>query len=267
MFVTIALIVLCSDAVQPPAMILTPLGKTLSAADREWFRTAAAETISGGRFKAPRYHNYTASQHAYGTGALETLTRPTIDASCQYVHGVGFPDEASGGDFPVFKASDCCQLCQLDTACLAAAFVNTSAAGGGICHVKTTLKVPAGVRTKDSVGCVVAPNTVQTPSSSCDFHPNMQLYDPGSRYTETPLPAANEEACCGECEADRECFGAVLFGTACYKKTAVLPLVKQAPPPGVALIAASASATGLTPPPPPPPQPVDDDSEAWYYSP
>lgn len=210
-----------------PAMELTPLGKTVSAADQAWFRSAAQAVIQGGRFRAPRYNPSPVS-------SPPVSSPPT--AECQFASGVGYPNETSGGVFPVFDAVDCCKLCQLDTACIAAAFVNTSANGGGNCKIATTLNNPGGEPIVGSIGCIVPPSP-PSPSTACTFHPNMQLYDPTSKHTENPLPAADAAACCGVCQADRQCYGAELYGTSCYKKTANLPLVKQVPPPGVSLIA------------------------------
>ena len=75
------------------------------------------------------------------------------------------------------------------------------------------------------------------PSGDCTFANNTQLYDPGSKHTLSPVPAADAEACCGACAASKQCYGAELYGTACYIKTAWLPLVPQPAPPGVPLIA------------------------------
>ena len=65
----------------------------------------------------------------------------------------------------------------------------------------------------------------------------MQLYDPSGNHTKPPVTAADEAACCGVCAVDVDCIGAELYGTSCYVKTAILPLVKQVPPPGVPLVA------------------------------
>lgn len=65
----------------------------------------------------------------------------------------------------------------------------------------------------------------------------MQLYDPGSKHTLSPIPAADEAACCVACMELASCFGAELFGGSCYLKTAKLPLVNQTPPKGVTLVA------------------------------
>jgi hypothetical protein len=65
------------------------------------------------------------------------------------------------------------------------------------------------------------------PPAACVFLPNTQLYDPGSKHTLPPQHAANESACCQLCMARPSCTGAVLLGTACYRKTAELPRVKQ----------------------------------------
>jgi len=75
------------------------------------------------------------------------------------------------------------------------------------------------------------------PSGGCRFAANMQLFDPGSAHTKPPVAAADAKACCGVCQADPDCFGAELYGEGCFVKTAKLPLVKQLPPPGVALVA------------------------------
>ena len=40
---------------QQPAMVLTPLGASLSVASRAWLRTAANATIRQGSFSAPKY--------------------------------------------------------------------------------------------------------------------------------------------------------------------------------------------------------------------
>lgn len=66
---------------------------------------------------------------------------------------------------------------------------------------------------------------------------NMQLYDPGSKFTKPPVPALNQEACCVACMEDPECVAAELYGQTCYPKTKQLPLVPQTPPPGVPLVA------------------------------
>ena len=66
------------------------------------------------------------------------------------------------------------------------------------------------------------------PPPDCVFLPDIQLSDPGSKHTKPPHSAADEDTCCQVCMADKECVGAVLYGTACYPKTAVLPHVKQA---------------------------------------
>ena len=156
---------------------------------------------------------------------------------CRFMKGVGFPRETSGGDLPCFSADDCCRLCWLDTSCLAAAFIANSPAGGGICSLKTSLDTPTGAAVNGSLGCALLPDPSPPPSDACGFSPNMQLYDPGSTHTLSPVGAATKEACCGVCTADRTCVAAELYGTSCYKKNAKLPLVKQVPPPGIPLIA------------------------------
>ena len=65
----------------------------------------------------------------------------------------------------------------------------------------------------------------------------MQLYDPGSKHTLSPVFAADEAACCVQCMESAACFGAELYGESCYLKTAKLPLVNQTPPQGVPLVA------------------------------
>ena len=73
--------------------------------------------------------------------------------------------------------------------------------------------------------------------------PDIQLYDPGSKHTVNPVSVSSQEECCGVCKAYRgtgsqaKCFGAELYGGACYVKTAPLPHVKQEPPKGVKLVA------------------------------
>ena len=71
------------------------------------------------------------------------------------------------------------------------------------------------------------PPTPPPPPLDCEFLPNIQLYDPGSKHTSPPHDAADEAACCRVCMAISDCVGAVLYGTSCYPKTAVLPQVKQ----------------------------------------
>jgi len=83
-----------------------------------------------------------------------------------------------------------------------------------------------------TAGCLPPP-----PKPRCTFHTNMQLYDPGSKHTLSPVPAVDEVACCVQCMESAACFGAELYGGSCYLKTAKLPLVKQIPPKGVALVA------------------------------
>ena len=75
------------------------------------------------------------------------------------------------------------------------------------------------------------------PKPDCSFVKDMQLNDPGSKHTKAPVSAINEDACCVVCMEDATCYGAELYGSSCYVKTAPLPLVKQTPPPGVPLIA------------------------------
>ena len=76
------------------------------------------------------------------------------------------------------------------------------------------------------------------PSGNCEFRNNTQLFDPGSKHTLPPMSAADARACCGACQRlGKQCYGAELYGTACYIKTAWLPLVPQVAPPGVPLIA------------------------------
>ena len=65
------------------------------------------------------------------------------------------------------------------------------------------------------------------PPADCLFLPNVQLYDPGSKHTKPSQPAVDEATCCRICMADASCVGAVLYGQACYPKTAVLPRVNQ----------------------------------------
>ena len=75
------------------------------------------------------------------------------------------------------------------------------------------------------------------PKPRCAYHHNMQLYDPGSKHTLAPVFAADQAACCVKCIESTACFGAELYGTACYLKTAKLPLVTQIPPKNVMLVA------------------------------
>lgn len=75
------------------------------------------------------------------------------------------------------------------------------------------------------------------PTSKCKFFNDIQLNDPGGNHTKAPVEAADQDACCGVCQADPDCYGAELYGTSCYVKTADLPKVKQIPPKGVPLIA------------------------------
>lgn len=56
-------------------------------------------------------------------------------------------------------------------------------------------------------GCLPPP-----PKPRCTYHADMQLYDPGSKHTLSPVPAANEDACCVECMERATCFGAELYG-------------------------------------------------------
>ena len=172
-------------------------------------------------------------QYRFTSAAPEPLAAPAPQ-TCRMSKDIGFPNETSGGAVPVANAEDCCKLCWLDPSCKAAAFDST---GGGICHLKTTLSNPNGEPVDGSMGCALVPDPAPSPSSKCEFLPNMQLYDPGSAHTSTPVAAATQEACCGICHADRNCYGAELYGTSCYVKTAKLPAVKQMPPPGVPLIA------------------------------
>ncbi len=75
------------------------------------------------------------------------------------------------------------------------------------------------------------------PPPDCEFLRDVQLSDPGSAHTKPPVAATDEDACCQVCMTDRDCFGAELYGTSCYVKTAPLPQVKQTPPKGVPLVA------------------------------
>ena len=96
---------------------------------------------------------------------------------------------------------------------------------------------------------------------NCVFHNDSQLYDPGSKFTRGPFGARTPQECCDVCGLHDDCKGAVLFGTACYTKTKVLPIVPQTPPPGVPLVAcvyngwAPSPAPPSPPPTPPPPAP------------
>ena len=92
-------------------------------------------------------------------------------------------------------------------------------------------KCPSGTEPSTS-GCLPPP-----PKPWCTYHANTQLFDPGSKHTLAPVPAADEGACCVKCMESAACFGAELYGGSCYLKTAKLPLVKQTPPKGVALVA------------------------------
>ena len=83
-----------------------------------------------------------------------------------------------------------------------------------------------------AAGCLPPP-----PKPKCSYHPDMQLYDPGGKHTLSPVDAVDQAACCVQCMESPACFGAELYGEACYLKTAKLPLVKQTPPKGVALVA------------------------------
>eukprot|EP01048_Picozoa_sp_COSAG05_P020170 COSAG05_NODE_3356_length_2127_cov_1.993261_3_plen_85_part_00 len=47
----------------------------------------------------------------------------------------------------------------------------------------------------------------------------MQLYDPGSKHTLSPVSAVNEDACCVKCMESAKCYGAELYGESCYLKT------------------------------------------------
>jgi hypothetical protein len=40
----------------------------------------------------------------------------------------------------------------------------------------------------------------------------MQLFDPGSKHTLAPVPAADEAACCVKCMESTACYGAELYG-------------------------------------------------------
>jgi endoglucanase len=83
-----------------------------------------------------------------------------------------------------------------------------------------------------TAGCMPPP-----PKPRCTYHTNMQLYDPGSKHTLSPVSVADEADCCVQCMESAACYGAELYGGSCYLKTAKLPLVKQIPPKGVALVA------------------------------
>lgn len=83
-----------------------------------------------------------------------------------------------------------------------------------------------------TAGCLPPP-----PKPRCTYHKNEQLFDPGSKHTLSPVPAADEAACCVKCMESAACYGAELYGGSCYLKTAKLPLVNQTPPKGVALVA------------------------------
>ena len=92
-------------------------------------------------------------------------------------------------------------------------------------------RCPAGTEPSTS-GCLPPP-----PKPRCTYHPDKQLYDPGSKHTLAPVAAADEAACCVKCMESEVCYGAELYGGSCYLKTAKLPLVNQTPPKGVALVA------------------------------
>ena len=83
-----------------------------------------------------------------------------------------------------------------------------------------------------TAGCQPPP-----PKPRCTYYKNMQLSDPGSKHTLSPVSAVDEAACCVKCMESAACFGAELYGESCYLKTAKLPLVNQTPPKGVPLVA------------------------------
>lgn len=92
-------------------------------------------------------------------------------------------------------------------------------------------RCPAGTQ-PSTAGCLPPP-----PKPRCTYYKNKQLYDPGSKHTLSPVSAVDQAACCVKCMESQACFGAELYGTSCYLKTAKLPLVNQTPPAGVALVA------------------------------
>jgi hypothetical protein len=154
----------------------------------------------------------------------------------------------------------CCAYCKADKDCVMAELAN-----GGNCALKhVSSKAPFGppqmakaVTMVMPRGRVVPPSPPgppappapappppapgpAPPSTDCTFLPDIQLYDPGSKHTVAPVPAASEQECCGICKAYQgkaKCYGAELYGGSCYVKTAQLPHVKQLPPKGVKLVA------------------------------
>jgi hypothetical protein len=160
----------------------------------------------------------------------------------------------------------CCAYCKADRDCVTAHLAN-----GGNCQlVHASAQKPFGKPQMIKASTMIVPRRPPTPapqptppppgppgpppppprpkpappSTDCTFLPDIQLYDPGSKHTVAPVSAASEQECCGRCKAYRgmadnqaSCFGAVLYGTSCYVKTAALPHVKQVPPKGVTLVA------------------------------
>eukprot|EP01043_Picozoa_sp_COSAG02_P010809 COSAG02_NODE_389_length_23251_cov_259.067640_1_plen_733_part_00 len=89
----------------------------------------------------------------------------------------------------------------------------------------------------------------------CVFHNDSQLFDPGGKYTKSPVTAHSAQECCDICGRADECQGAVLYGLGCFVKTKKLPIVPQKPPPGVTLVACVYQRWSPLPGPPVPPSP------------
>ena len=129
--------------------------------------------------------------------------------------------EANAGEGP------CGSWCTVDTKTTGCSNV------AGQCGGKNACPPPPPPPPAPGPGLPPAP----APSASCEFLQDVQLYDPSSNHTKPPVAAKDRDACCGVCMADRECFGAELYGESCYVKTAMLPQVKQTSPAGVPLYA------------------------------
>jgi hypothetical protein len=163
----------------------------------------------------------------------------------------------------------CCAYCRADKDCVMAQLAN----GGNCALVHASPKKPFGTPQRNPAAAMVVPRRPPSPapqptppppgppspppppppgpappkpappSTDCTFLQDIQLYDPGSKHTVAPVPAASQQECCGICKAYRgpgsqaKCFGAELYGGSCYVKTAPLPHVKQMPPKGVKLVA------------------------------
>lgn len=100
-------------------------------------------------------------------------------------------------------------------------------------------------------------DTVPSPPGHgvCVFHNDSQLFDPGGKFTRTPVTAHSAQECCDICGRVSGCRGAVLYGLGCFLKTKKLPIVSQKPPPGVALVACVYQHWSPAPAPPAPPSP------------